>query len=195
MKKKTNLQIAQEKTEKSISQTNDKIDELGRKTNDLYISLQSINELFNSIRNVPEEFRVKFKKINTIRLNWKEQVEDIEIRYKKAEAKQAGKGAVGVSAGVTVAAFGVASTGTAISSLSGVAATNAALAWLGGGTLATGGGGMSAGTAFLGLAGPVGWAIAGVSIVASGILLFRTKANKDKLENVFVHITNLLLLR
>lgn len=202
MKKKTNLQIAQEKTEKSISQTNDKIDELGRKTNDLYISLQSINELFNSIRNVPEEFRVKFKKINTIRLNWKEQVEDIEIRYKKAEVKQAGKGAVGVSAGVTVAAmgpsvamgiattFGVASTGTAISSLSGAAATNAALAWLGGGTLATGGGGMSAGTAFLGLAGPVGLAIAGVSIVASGILLFRTKANKNKLENVFVHISN-----
>ena len=32
--------------------------------------------------------------------------------------------------------FGVASTGTAISALSGAAATNAALAWLGGGALA-----------------------------------------------------------
>ena len=53
--------------------------------------------------------------------------------------------------------FGVASTGTAISALSGAAANSAALAWLGGGALAAGGGGMSAGTAFLGLAGPVGW--------------------------------------
>lgn len=49
-----------------------------------------------------------------------------------------------------------ASTGTAISSLSGVAATNATLAWLGGGSLAAGGGGMALGTAVLGgiVAGP-----------------------------------------
>ena len=63
--------------------------------------------------------------------------------------------------------FGVASTGAAISALSGAAATNAALAWLGGGALAAGGGGMAAGEAFLALAGPVGWAIAGVSLVLS----------------------------
>lgn len=49
-----------------------------------------------------------------------------------------------------VMAFGAASTGTAISSLSGAAATNATLAWLGGGSLAAGGGGMAAGTAVLG---------------------------------------------
>lgn len=49
-----------------------------------------------------------------------------------------------------------ASTGTAISTLSGVAATNATLAWLGGGTLAAGGGGMAMGTMVLGgiVAGP-----------------------------------------
>lgn len=41
--------------------------------------------------------------------------------------------------------FAAASTGTAISSLSGVAATNATLAWLGGGSLATGGMGMAGG--------------------------------------------------
>ena len=44
-------------------------------------------------------------------------------------------------------AFGVASTGTTISAASGAAATNAALAWLGGGALAAGGGGMAAGSA------------------------------------------------
>lgn len=58
----------------------------------------------------------------------------------------------GVPAATTsaVMAFGAASTGTAISSLSGAAATNATLAWLGGGSLAAGGGGMAAGSAVLG---------------------------------------------
>ncbi|GAA4260429.1 hypothetical protein GCM10022255_089060 [Dactylosporangium darangshiense] len=50
-----------------------------------------------------------------------------------------------------VSAFASASTGTAISSLSGVAAQNATLAWLGGGSLASGGGGVAVGGAVLGL--------------------------------------------
>jgi hypothetical protein len=49
-----------------------------------------------------------------------------------------------------VAAFGTASTGAAISSLSGAAAWNATLAWLGGGSIAAGGGGMAAGAVVLG---------------------------------------------
>lgn len=58
---------------------------------------------------------------------------------------------LGAGAGVTAAAsgLGVASTGAAISGLSGVAATNAALAFLGGGSLAAGGGGMALGAAAL----------------------------------------------
>ena len=63
-------------------------------------------------------------------------------------------GGAGATAGLTtfaaVGTLGTASTGTAISSLSGAAATNATLAWLGGGSLATGGGGMAAGTMVLG---------------------------------------------
>lgn len=49
-----------------------------------------------------------------------------------------------------------ASTGTAISTLSGAAATNATLAWLGGGSIVAGGGGMALGTMVLGgvVAGP-----------------------------------------
>ena len=59
--------------------------------------------------------------------------------------------------GQAVSMLGMASTGTAISSLSGAAATNATLAWLGGGSLASGGLGMAGGTAVLGsvMAGPV----------------------------------------
>ncbi len=53
-------------------------------------------------------------------------------------------------------ALATASTGTAIASLSGAAATNATLAFFGGGSLATGGLGMAGGTAVLGglVAGP-----------------------------------------
>ena len=49
----------------------------------------------------------------------------------------------------TVSTFAVASTGTAISSLSGIAASNATLAWLGGGSIAAGGFGMTGGLVVL----------------------------------------------
>jgi len=63
--------------------------------------------------------------------------------------------ALGAYGGVSMLA--TASTGAAISTLSGAAATNATLAWLGGGSIAAGGGGIAAGTFALSglLAGPV----------------------------------------
>lgn len=79
-----------------------------------------------------------------------------------------GVAALAPTAALSVAmAFGTASTGTAIASLSGAAATNAALAWLGGGALAAGGAGIVGGQALLTLAGPVGWAISGISLAGS----------------------------
>ena len=86
--------------------------------------------------------------------------------------------------------FGVASTGTAISSLSGAAATNAALAWLGGGALAAGGGGMAAGEAFLALAGPIGWALAAASLVFSGAMIWKVLVEKKRLEELFDSISD-----
>jgi hypothetical protein len=77
---------------------------------------------------------------------------------------------IGVGAsGLATSLGAVASTGTLIGSLSGVAASNATLAWLGGGSLATGGMGMAGGTAILGgvIAGPalaiIGYAAASKS--------------------------------
>ncbi|MBQ6594828.1 MAG: hypothetical protein IJH78_04105 [Clostridia bacterium] len=76
----------------------------------------------------------------------------------------AGGTAAGTAGGALVAfgaygaaqAFAAASTGTAIASLSGAAATNATLAFFGGGSIAAGGLGMAGGTAVLGglVAGP-----------------------------------------
>ena len=201
VKKLSKLQMAQQKAEAAAKKTNQKINELGKHTSALYTSLTTIQSLFDRIRNVPEENLLKYEKLKAIRVNWKQQAEKIELEYKKAEVKAAGQGAAGVGAGVAVAAlgptaamgiattFGVASTGTAISALSGAAATNAALAWLGGGALAAGGGGMAAGEAFLALAGPIGWAIAGVFLVASGLFFWKSSSDKKHLENVFIAIS------
>ena len=74
-----------------------------------------------------------------------------------------------------VGSCGTASTGTAISSLSGAAASNATLAWFGGGSLATGGGGMAIGTVVLGT-------VAGVVVIATVGILAHVKAGKVILE-------------
>lgn len=201
-KKKSKLQQAQDKAQAAINLTNKMIEELGGHTSGLYESLTSIQELFDKIRNVPSDKKLQYEELKQIRLNWKQQTEKIEKDYQEAAIKNAGAGAAGAGLGVAVVTmgptvamgvattFGVASTGTAISALSGAAATNAALAWLGGGALAAGGGGMAAGEAFLALAGPVGWAIAGVSLVASGLLFWKSSSDKKHLENVFTAISH-----
>lgn len=200
-KKKTKLQIAQEQAEAAVTKANALIDTLGYSTKEMYDRLTEIQSVFDAIRNVPEEKRLEYEQLKTIRLEWKQQVEKIEKDYDTAKVKAAGEGAAGAGAGVAVAAlgptaamgiattFGVASTGTAISTLSGAAATNAALAWLGGGALTAGGGGMAAGQALLALAGPIGWAIAGVALLGSGIMFFKAKSDQRRLENVFTLIS------
>ena len=199
--KKSKLQVAQDKAQAAIKETNNAIGELGEYTRSLYKSLTSIQEQFDKIRNVPSEQKLQYEELKQIRLNWKQQADKIDKDYKNATVKNAGVGTAGAGLGVAVVTmgptvamgvattFGVASTGTAISTLSGAAATNAALAWLGGGALAAGGGGMAAGNAFLAFAGPVGWAIAGVSLLASGLIFWKSKSDKNHLENVFIAIS------
>jgi len=91
-------------------------------------------------------------------------------------------GLAGLAAYGSVGVLGTASTGTAIGSLSGVAATNATLAWLGGGSLATGGFGMAGGTMVLGgiVAGPV---------LAVGGMMLASKAEAAKHDAYANHDT------
>lgn len=82
---------------------------------------------------------------------------------KATEIARAGVASLGTGVLAGIASYGgammfaSASTGTAIASLSGVAATNATLAWFGGGALTAGGLGMAGGTLVLGgiVVGPV----------------------------------------
>jgi len=75
-----------------------------------------------------------------------------------------------------VASFAAASTGTAISALSGAAATNAVLAWLGGGAIAAGGGGMAAGAAVM--TALTATATVGLAVIAVGTLASAFYARK-----------------
>lgn len=201
-KNKTVLESAREDVIALVNQTNERIRELGIHTNSINNVLSIIQNQFDQIRNVPEEKAREFQRAKEIRLDWIKHVQKIEADYKTANNINVGGGAAGVGVGVSVAAlgptaamslattFGVASTGTAISSLSGAAATNAALAWLGGGTLAAGGGGMAGGSALLALAGPIGWSIAGVALVGSGLIYWMTHSMKSRLERVFLDVSD-----
>jgi hypothetical protein len=100
------------------------------------------------------------------------------------ELAAGGIAAVTAAAGVPAAAlgmatlFGTASTGASIGSLGGIAATNAAYAWLGGGAIAAGGGGIAGGQMLINLAVPgVGVAVAGLSVLVVGE---RAKTKADK---------------
>ena len=196
-KKKSKLQIAQEEAQTAIQLTNQRIQVLGEHSRNLHDALVKIQGLFDEIRHAPSEQQQQLQELKEIRLKWKQQAEKIEEDYKTVSSKTLASGASGALAGVSIAAlgptaamgvattFGVASTGTAISALSGAAATNAALAWLGGGALAAGGGGMAAGEAFLAMAGPVGWTIAGAAIVVSSIFFFVNRSKNQRLQDIF----------
>ena len=153
--------------------------------------------LINSIASSPKEFETKLSEIEVQKKTFKNVCDFAKKELASARKTAVGAGA-GVAGGMAVASlapsaamwiattFGTASTGTAISALSGAAATNAALAWLGGGALAAGGGGMTAGSAFLALAGPIGWGIGGVTLCTSVVLFAtrKTRMNKEKKKEI-----------
>ena len=117
------------------------------------------------------------------------QTELLEIRDMTINMAELAGGAVGsVGAGAlaglaaygSVGLLGTASTGTAIGTLSGIAAQNATLAWLGGGSLAAGGMGIAGGTAVLG-----GIVAAPVLLVGGLVLASRAaKAKEDAYSNL-----------
>ena len=179
-----NSKLRQEAVEgykESIRLYNDEADNLANNSTELYQVrgkavkvVKIIEERISKLANKPKEFETKLEEIDVEIQNFEDKQIAISQSIKEAELASGSTAATAsLSAlGVTVATlgptaamgvattFGVASTGTAISSLTGAAANSAALAWLGGGSVA-------AGNAFLALAGPVGWGIAGVMLTAS----------------------------
>lgn len=137
----------------------------------LNMSVKKLLEVFGQIKNVDFEHDGNLGNLSLT------EFDVADFRMLRQEVSFIASSGLGVTGGVTsgalaafgayngVMALGTASTGTAISTLSGAAATNATLAWLGGGSLAAGGYGIAGGTMVLGavVAGPAmliaGWYI------------------------------------
>jgi len=133
---------------------------------------------FEKIKNV--DFSSDFNKddVSKISFDKNDLIQLKKTSHAIQELAADGITAIGSGALTGMAVYGAvgmlasASTGTAISTLSGAAATNATLAWLGGGALAAGGGGMAAGAMVLG-------GVVAAPVLAVGYMVFNAKADKN----------------
>ncbi len=134
--------------------------------------------LFEKIKNVELEGQTAVGSLGMKAFTKGELQKMRELSGYAAEATGAGATALTTGALVGVASYGgammfaSASTSTAIGSLAGAAATNATLAWFGGGSLAAGGFGMAGGMAVLG-------GIVAAPVLAVGGAIFAAKAKKN----------------
>ena len=156
--------------------------------------IKLVQEVVNSIANTPKQFDTELGKIGKELTKFKETEQYAKEAY-DASLKAGVNIVGGTTAGIGIASmaptalmsiattFGTASTGTAISALSGAAAQKAAMAWIGrtfAGFAVKEGAGMAAGQAFLALAGPIGW---GITAASTGIsLISLTNKNEDVAE-------------
>ena len=174
-------QRIQEKAVSLFEKTNNEVtslmDEIGKQELEILSSFDTFSDLIEKIQHRPD-----FKVIN------KDGIPLFDYEPEKLQGISAGAsillGGIGgaaagtaggfAAAGATtsaVMALGTASTGTAISTLSGAAATNATLAALGGGSLAAHGLGITGGLAVL------GGATVGVGLLIGGFI-FNATGNK-----------------
>lgn len=136
-------------------------------------------KIFEKI-NVSPQMQQKFQEMSKIF----QEMAQIDMSKKEIAGNTAIIGTLGTLAAAsvpaavtaTIGAVATASTGTAISSLSGAAATNATLAWLGGGSIASGGGGVALGSAVLG--GIQIGATGGIAVLATGLFISSYYSNQ-----------------
>lgn len=159
-----------EKFESQSKITNEKMDELGVLELQILKGFDEFSDTIEKIQNRPQF--VEYKKSDvTLPKYDRETLKNVSVGARVllgglggAAAGTAGGFAAAGATTSAVMALGTASTGTAIASLSGAAATNATLAALGGGALAAGGGGMALGTTILGAT------TLGVGLLVGGII-------------------------
>ncbi|MEH1891848.1 MAG: hypothetical protein V7K92_21150 [Nostoc sp.] len=130
-------------------------------------------KLYEQLKNVELTGQANTGEFNAANFTRDELAQMKDIALKAHEVVLGGASAVGAGALAGIASYGgammfaSASTGTAISTLAGAAATNATLAWFGGGSLVAGGWGMAGGMFVLGgiVAGPI-FAVGGMLMAA-----------------------------
>ncbi|MGM0410279.1 MAG: hypothetical protein ACQEQF_05890 [Bacillota bacterium] len=174
--------IAKRKLNKGRKKTKNALKELGKEK--LSILSNNMNEFvltFEKIKEVDFKESIGINELQNLNLSKEELKELRTISLKAVELLEGGTTSLGTGALVAYGSYGAvmtlgtASTGTAIGTLSGAAATNATLAWLGGGSLAAGGYGMAGGMAVL------GGVVAGPALAVGGFIM-SSKA-KQKLND------------
>lgn len=173
---------AKQRLEKARNRTIATLEDLGKLKLEVWSQqLGRFVELFSQLKNVELTGQAMVDELKMAHLTKDELAQMKDLSAKASEVLIGGTSALGGGALAGIASYGgatmfaSASTGTAISSLAGAAATNATLAWFGGGSLAAGGLGMAGGMAVLGgiVAGPV---------LAVGGLVMSAKARKFEAE-------------
>ena len=180
---------AKGKAERAREKSSKCLEELGQLK--LTVLDQSINRFiaaFEKIHNIELSDSTGLNELKKFRLDKQSTLEMRELGTMATSIIGGLVGGVGAGALAAFGAYGAtmtfaaASTGTAIATLSGAAATNATLAFLGGGALAAGGGGMALGSAVL------GGAVAGPAIAILGIVM-NASASKN-LDNAYTNKWN-----
>lgn len=175
---KQELRELHEAVEKKKIITNQKLLALVKVKKKALLALKKINKISKNFRGKDREFQETYLE----KQSFSGQLDSINNTITLGEAAiNASKGVAGgvstaLGSWALVSTFGAASTGTGLISLSGVAATNATLAWFGGGAVAVGGGGMAAGTAVLG----------GIVVIPAMVIwgVFNYVAVKKKIKEV-----------
>ena len=168
--------------------TSEDLDSLGRvKITSWSDDIGTFSKLYSMFKKVELQGDVELNSQLKLQISSADMFQNMQTASMKAtEIMNAGFSSLGAGALAGVASYGgamlfaSASTGTAIASLSGVAATNATLAWFGGGSLAAGGLGIAGGTFVLGgiVAGPV-------LAVAGFIMAAKSEENLAKAEETY----------
>jgi hypothetical protein len=163
------LRVANDELEEARTAAKERLETLGAKELELYEGvLHRFSEAFGRLKNVTLS-EVELEQLPPMVEQYANQAVRVDFNSVEGLKGALAASSSGATAGVMTFTSGTtlatASTGTAIGSLSGAAATNATLAWLGGGTVASGAGGVAAGTAVL------GGVVAAPALAVGGVIL------------------------
>lgn len=185
-KAKNNLETQRQAVSVALQKLGDE------KVHILINSISDFVESFEKIKNIDFQSSVGLDELNNLHIDQKD-FEELK-QLGNFAAQVAGGATAGVAGGALTAfgaygavqAFASASTGTAIAVLHGAAATNATLAFLGGGSLATGGLGIVGGTMVLGglVAGPALLVMGLITSAKSQEKLDKAMANKAQADEI-----------
>ena len=170
---------AQRSLEQRRNETQKAVESLGQQKLSLFRdALTPFVVTFSKIKNVDyQQGIIRDGTLPDVSVDQIREVREVVLRMEEVIGGGALAGGASALAGLatfgSVGVLATASTGTAIAGLSGAAATNATLAWLGGGSLAAGGFGMAGGAAVLG-------GIVAAPVLLVGGLMMASKAEEAK---------------